>query len=431
MTLLALLALALPATGAAATPTGGTVSPLSPTTAWSGGPFVTSNPAGCATSLDPSCDSFALTIMPPATGSYSVDIVVSTANPNDDDFDLFVYGPSGARVGSSTNGGTPPEKVTLDNPAAGTYRVQVQAWLVNPGATYSGVATLSTSTSAASDTSSVLWSYDKGAAQVSAEAPLRVVMVGFKPGEVDEAAVLGQIPTSQRPGVLIPRADSGAGSCDNENPWVLGASTLLNHGRCYYEGTKPFLVPSEYRWKPKLIYAPDSFADGLFAAMRANSTTGEFTGSAYRPYLEKYNAERGVYRGVDRQVLPGTPVRFVDAEATEEWLAQNSMAALGFDLGPRGGTTIGPGKVPGYTIFVLNTWDSPQALARLAPQHEYHVFRINRIDPDTHEFAGIDWARVWGGKHREVILDLGAAPNPYESETWGNRGRTVFGSAGF
>ena len=431
VTLLALLALALPATGAAATPTGGTVSPLSPTTAWSGGPFVTSNPAGCVTSLDPSCDSFALTIMPPATGSYSVDIVVSTANPNDDDFDLFVYGPSGARVGSSTNGGTPPEKVTLDNPAAGTYRVQVQAWLVNPGATYSGVATLSTSTSAASDTSSVLWSYDKGAAQVSAEAPLRVVMVGFKPGEVDEAAVLGQIPTSQRPGVLIPRADSGAGSCDNENPWVLGASTLLNHGRCYYEGTKPFLVPSEYRWKPNLIYAPDSFADGLFAAMRANSTTGEFSGSAYRPYLEKYNAERGVYRGVDRQVLPGTPVRFVDAEATEEWLAQNSMSALGFDLGPKGGTTIGPGKVPGYTIFVLNTWDSPQALPRLAPQHEYHVFKINRIDPDTHEFAGIDWARVWGGKHREVILDLGAAPNPYESETWGNRGRTVFGSAGF
>jgi hypothetical protein len=426
--LLALTALVLPGIGASAVPNAGTVSPLTPTARWSGGPFFTSNPAGCLPVIDPSCDSYALTISPPATGNSTVDIVVSTANGADDDFDVFVYSPSGARVGSSTNGGTPPEKVTLDNPVAGTYTVQVQAWLVNPGATYNAVATLTSSTSVANDTSSVLWNFDKNAAQASADVPLRVVMVGFKPGEVDEAAVLGQIPTSQRPGVLIPHADSGGGGCDNEGFFVEGTATLMNHGRCYYEGSKPFLVPTQYNWKPKLIYAPDSFADGLFAHMRANSTTGEASGSSYRPYLEKYNAQRGVFRGADNQVTPGTPIRFVDGEATEQWLADNSMSALGFDLGPRGGNTIGPGKVPGYTVFVLNTWDSAQAKARLAPQHEYHVFKINRIDPDTHEFAGIDWARVWGGKHRELILDLGAAPNPYESETWGNRNRTVNGS---
>jgi len=56
---------------------------------------------------------------------------------------------------------------------------------------------------------------------------------------------------------------------------------------------------------------------------------------------------------------------------------------------------------------------------------------INRIDPDTNTFAGIDWARVWGGNYREVFLDLGAAPNPYESQTWGNRRRDPVGSDAF
>jgi hypothetical protein len=158
--------------------------------------------------------------------------------------------------------------------------------------------------------------------------------------------------------------------------------------------------------------------------MMANSKTGDFTGTTYRPYLESYNTTRGIYRGVGNQVAPGNSVRFFDAEKMETWLAQNSMKSLGFDLGPKGGTTLGPGQKPGYTIFVLNTWDSPEAQAILAPQHEYHTLYVDRTDPDTHEFAGIDWARVWGGNYREVFLDLGAAPNPYESQTWATGGVT-------
>src|SRR3977135_1358799 len=151
----------------------------------------------------------------------------------------------------------------------------------------------------------------------------------------------------------------------------------------------------------------------------ATSTTGVFSGSSARPYLEAYNASHAIYRGVGNQVAPGNSVRFFDAEKMETWLAQNSLSYLGFDLGPKGGPNLGPGKKPGYTIFILNTWDSPQAQAILAPQHEYHTLRINRTDPDTNTFAGIDWGRVWGGNYREVFLDLGAAPNPYESQTWG------------
>ena len=38
---------------------------------------------------------------------------------------------------------------------------------------------------------------------------------------------------------------------------------------------------------------------------------------------------------------------------------------------------------------------------------------------------------MWGGNYREVFLDLGAAPNPYESQTWGNRRRDPVGSDAF
>jgi hypothetical protein len=165
--------------------------------------------------------------------------------------------------------------------------------------------------------------------------------------------------------------------------------------------------------------------------MMASSTVGDFHGTTYRPYLEAYNQTHGIYRGLGNQVAAGASVRFFDAEKMETWLAQNSMSYLGFDLGPKGGANLGPGKKPGYTVFILNTWDSAQAKAILAPQHEYHTLLINRTDPDTNSFAGIDWGRNWGGNYREVFLDLGAAPNPYESQTWGNRRRDPVGSDAF
>ena len=156
--------------------------------------------------------------------------------------------------------------------------------------------------------------------------------------------------------------------------------------------------------------------------MKANSTTGEFAKSGNRQYLEGYNATRGIYRGAGAtRSTPNAPVRFVDGEKTEDWIAANAPTLLGFDFAARGK---GPGKNPGYTVFVLNTWDSPSARTHLQPEHEYHVLKINRTDPDTHDFDGIDWARIWGGRYRFMMVDLGAAPNPYEAETWGNRNRS-------
>jgi hypothetical protein len=276
----------------------------------------------------------------------------------------------------------------------------------------------------------VQYSFDAGTPVAQANAPLRVVLVGFKKGQVDENALLAQLPESQRPGVLIPYTEDKLDSGDQCGVFF-GLNTLLNHGRCYYENGKPYLVPVEYHWQPQVVYAPDTFTTALYQQLMASSTVGDFSGTSYRPYLEAYNQTHGIYRGLANQVAANASVRFFDAEKAETWLAQNSMSYLGFDLGPKSGSPLGPGKRPGYTVFILNTWDSPQAQAILAPQHEYHTLRINRIDPDTNGFAGIDWGRVWGGNYREVFLDLGAAPNPYESQTWGNRRRDALGSAAF
>ena len=41
-------------------------------------------------------------------------------------------------------------------------------------------------------------------------------------------------------------------------------------------------------------------------------------------------------------------------------------------------------------------------------------------DPDTGQWDGVDFARTWGGRYRFHFVDLGAAPNDYESATWLN-----------
>jgi len=98
----------------------------------------------------------------------------------------------------------------------------------------------------------------------TADAPLRVVLVGFKKGQVDESALMSMLPQTQRPGVLIPYTED-TGDASNQCGVVLGANTLLDHGRCYYEdGAKPYLVPLEYRWHPQVIYAPSTFTTALY-----------------------------------------------------------------------------------------------------------------------------------------------------------------------
>src|SRR5262249_18289244 len=145
-------------------------------------------------------------------------------------------------------------------------------------------ALLASARPAAAAGPSVTYSYDPDSPVAQADPPLRIVLVGFQKGQVDESALLAQIPDSQRPGVLIPYSEDTQDWGDGCGVFF-GTNTLLNHGRCYYDSGKPYLVPIEYHWKPQIVYAPDGFTSALFSEMMADSKTGDFTGTTYRPYL--------------------------------------------------------------------------------------------------------------------------------------------------
>jgi hypothetical protein len=131
----------------AATPASSTISPDSPTVTWAGRAWTTSNPVSCfsVSGIDPTCDRFALTIVPPAK-DFVVTIRVTAANATDqapptDDIDLAVRDPRGNTIATSgTAGGI--EELVLNNPPAGTYTVVVQPFLVVPGGTYTGFAAI-------------------------------------------------------------------------------------------------------------------------------------------------------------------------------------------------------------------------------------------------------------------------------------------------
>ena len=132
--LLLLLLVALPWPASGASPAGGTVSQATPVVTWTGGPLVPSA-AGCSGPSDPTCDHFALTIVPPS-GGFTVKITLTPI----DDWDLNVFGPSGSGEGSSGNAPGIPEIVVLANPVAGVHTVSAAPFAV--GAPYSATAVL-------------------------------------------------------------------------------------------------------------------------------------------------------------------------------------------------------------------------------------------------------------------------------------------------
>src|SRR5689334_22437054 len=111
----------------AASPTGGTVSPVSPVLTYSGGPFLGINETGIADSATITCtpvtpcDDFALAISLPTgdPNSYFFNVSVSwvdraTPTSAHNDFDVFVYDANGNLVsGSSGATSANPENVSI------------------------------------------------------------------------------------------------------------------------------------------------------------------------------------------------------------------------------------------------------------------------------------------------------------------------------
>ncbi|MFY0563243.1 PPC domain-containing protein [Archangium lansingense] len=75
-------------------------------------------------------------------GANALRIATSWGNPALD-LDLFVYDPSGNLVGTSANGTSTGESVSVPRPTAGTWRVQLKGFLNTP-TSYTGTAQVDT-----------------------------------------------------------------------------------------------------------------------------------------------------------------------------------------------------------------------------------------------------------------------------------------------
>ncbi len=134
----------------AATPGTGTLTPLTRSLAWTGGPF-TMVSAYTAATVDPSlctamtCDKYFLTVNVPASyyvtnPTHTVRIQINWTDVNTD-FDMYIFDASGTQVTYSGQGNTTFELVDMGQLSTGTYQVLIIPYLAVQ-ASYSGTATV-------------------------------------------------------------------------------------------------------------------------------------------------------------------------------------------------------------------------------------------------------------------------------------------------
>ena len=348
-----------------------------------------------------------------------------TPSAEGDDYDLFVYSPSGDTVGSST---------TRDRQREGRAREPGRRHLHGAGALLAHDAGRHVQRQGdagrdadrpAADPKSVKWTYDTygAAGERRGAAPRRARRLRAGRARHGDSSS-SEIPNVQRPGVLIPAATSptrrrGAVPARHVDVDQPRARLLRRHEAV----PRALRVPLE--------------AEGRLRAvrLRVRPVRGDAGEQHHRRLLEA--AEPRLPRGLQRDARHLPRPRQHRARRTRPCASSTARRPrTGSPPTPSStsaGTTRrgarGPGRTPATRSTSSTRGTRPRRGRRSGRPDEYHVFKINRIDPDTGDFDGIDWARIWGGRYRFMMLDLGAAPNPYEAETWGNRGRSVNGSA--
>jgi hypothetical protein len=224
------------------------------------------------------------------------------------------------------------------------------------------------------------------------DIPINIVFVGFDPAEVEanKPTVLNQLPPAFRP-VIRTQSRLGGGTVRRQKA----------------TGTAVKQEPIEYRYSYNFVTTPESYNRAFFAAAKAATSSGDYALTFDRDYIERYNAANGSKRGLDGLVAPGSPIDFVDGFSLEDWVAANPPEGLSFNLSA---------PANGYTFFVVDSF-RPSYAKEYFNKNRYHNFRVmneTTIDPDSGTQNGFDWARVWGGRYRFLMLDVGAAPNSWE-----------------
>jgi hypothetical protein len=405
----------------------------------------------------------------------------STAN----DFDMFVYEWSdtnvrnrGKLVGQSASGGTRSEKVHLPKAKGGAYLVETNAWLA-ANATYSGRATLTATSIPASMVRAFPDTRDTITSALTVDYPLNVIFVGYKPTAQELAELRRWIPDEYKPTV-------GAKSPGGDEAQNAEAG-LLNWNQNHLINSDPYFLGLRYRYKVRIFQATDDYARALFGTAKANTALGQKYHAIARGDRgvdqAKYDTLYGSYRVLAKngdaayKVTDPTAVDLVDAYAVEDWIFNSRydlanacaftivLSDVAGEAGAcRDASIIQPdpsayhdpfydknglnldrmpqGLNAGSSFFFLDTFTPDYAKSYFRP-NAYHVYGTDKVingaivpkpveeggswrvtDPDSKGWAGVDFARTWGGRYRFHFVDLGAAPNNYESASWAKYERT-------
>ena len=426
------------------------------------------DPSVCVEGVN--CDSATMHFTIPAkfwqdnTGSVDIQIDWTTAGA---DLDLYIYDSEGTQVGSSASGGGTQEKAPMGQLAPGDYTITAVGYTNVPGMSYSGTVTMTSQKIV--KTMQLPENRQTLMKQLTVKYPLRVVFVGRTPSKAEVAKLKQWIPTQYQPTVA-----NVAGSPNPEG--VLGtASGLVNWTRGRFaEGQDPYFLGTRFEYKVKVYAATEKYSKRLFHRAKAKTARNQtFHDSTMTAQLAKYDSSYGKYRvaakGPDFQVADPTVVDQIDSYAVEDWMwhsrtkrkwkcafvnvesgkcegariLQNSAGGYhdpyydknGLDL-----DTMPEGVNKGSTFLFFDTFTPDYASKYFRPS-AYHVWTTDKVkhhkiiqkpesqggswritDPDTNGWAGVDFARTWGGRYRWHFFDLGAAPNNYESAAWLGKG---------
>jgi hypothetical protein len=415
------------------------------------------------------CDSETLHLTIPAdfwkTHDGTVDVRIDWEDSSAD-LDLFVYDADGNQVATSASGGGTSEATSLGQPAPGDYTITAASFLGAPGTTYTGTATLTSQKLVKSMT--LPENKQTLMKDLTVKYPLRVIFVGRTPSKEEVAELKKWIPSQYQPTVA-----NVAGSPSPDG--VLGlASGLVNWTRATFPaGQDPYFLGTRFKYDVHVYAATDAYSKALFGVASKHTAPDQtFHDPTMTAQLVKYDESFGKYRLASdpgSQVSDPSVVDMVDAYAVEDWMwrsrTKSKWRCAFQEIG--GKDDCAPAKIlqdtPGYhdpyydkhglnldkmpegvnkgSSFLFFDTFTPKYAGKYFRPTAYHTWTTDKVikggivpkpateggswritDPDTDGWAGVDFARSWGGRYLWHFVDLCAAPNNYESAAWLGKG---------
>ena len=412
------------------------------------------------------CDIYMLTVDIPANywdtheGGVVVEINWESYN---NDFDLYVYDSQGQEVGhsTSTHMESNSERADLGKLAPGTYKVLADPFFA-VNASFTGTATLRglfvpPGMQLPEDKETII-------DLLTIDYPVNVVFVGRHPSAQEIADLREWLPREYIPTI----GNKSPGGNENEN----AAGGLVNWMKNHLITSVPYHLGIKFNYTLNIIQASDDYARALYQVAEDNTAQAQAFKTASRGQdLARYDTLNGNLRvlakggDISYRVTDPTKTDLIDAYAVEDWIfntrndtrwtcafrnietnaclnpsiIQPDPTAYHDPFYDRNGLNLDrmpQGLNKGSSFFFMDTF-TPSFASEYFRPGAYHTYGTDRVingsivdrpieqggswritDPDTGAWDGVDYARTWGGRYRFHYIDLGAAPNNYESLSW-------------